>query len=67
MQPSKAILSKVSGAIASLKHEGLGPGNGEVLWLKLDLSDPRDAKKAAEEFLTKEQRLDVLSSSSVIH
>ncbi|KAG6884789.1 hypothetical protein C0993_008279 [Termitomyces sp. T159_Od127] len=47
-------------AIETLRQDGLGPGNGEVLWLKLDLSNPRDAKRAAEEFLKKETRLDVL-------
>lgn len=47
-------------AIKQLKADGLEPGNGEVLWLKLDLSDPRAAKKSAEEFLAKENRLDVL-------
>ena len=55
--------SRATGAIAQLEHEGLGPGNGEVLWLKLDLSDPRDAKKAAGEFMARETRLDILGSS----
>ena len=49
-------------AIAKLESEGLGPGNGQIIWLKLDLSDPRNAKKAAEEFMTKEKRLDILST-----
>ena len=31
-----------------------------MVWLKLDLSDPREAKKAAEEFLEREGRLDIL-------
>ncbi|KAL4242399.1 NAD(P)-binding domain superfamily protein [Abortiporus biennis] len=47
-------------AIEQLKAEGLGPGNGEVVWLKLDLSDPHKAKKGAEELLGLENRLDVL-------
>ncbi|OBZ78301.1 hypothetical protein A0H81_02445 [Grifola frondosa] len=51
---------KAKAAIERLHKEGLGPRNGEVVWLNVDLSDPRDAKKAAEEFLTKEKRLDVL-------
>ena len=46
--------------ITTRKEDGLGPGNGEVVWLKLDLEDPRNAKKAAEEFRQKESRLDVL-------
>jgi NAD(P)-dependent dehydrogenase (short-subunit alcohol dehydrogenase family) len=53
--------TKANDAIARLKEEGLDPGNGEVVWLKLDLSDPREAKKSAEHFLTLESRLDVLS------
>ena len=52
--------SKAEAAIAQLKAEGLGPGNGEVVWLELDLKDPRNAKKAAEEFMKREKRLDVL-------
>lgn len=50
-------------AIAKLKQEGLEPGNGEVIWLELDLIDPRNTKKAAQEFMSKEKRLDVLSKS----
>jgi len=52
--------SKATGAIASLEAEGLGPG--EVVWLKLDLIDPRSAKKAADKFLAKEKRLDILGT-----
>ncbi|KIM51180.1 hypothetical protein SCLCIDRAFT_1224792 [Scleroderma citrinum Foug A] len=51
---------KAEAAISALKEEGLGPGNGEVVWLELDLSDPRNAKRAAKEFMRKEDRLDVL-------
>ena len=57
---------KAKAAIERLHADGLGPGNGEVIWLQLDLSNPRDVKKAAEEFLQKEQRLDILSMSSVV-
>ncbi|KAJ3856199.1 hypothetical protein EV368DRAFT_78959 [Lentinula lateritia] len=35
-------------AIAKLSHEGLQTGNGKVKWLKLDLSDPREAKIATK-------------------
>ncbi|KAG6330448.1 hypothetical protein ID866_8642 [Astraeus odoratus] len=52
--------AKAEAAIAQLQSEGLGPGNGEVVWLELDLCDPRNAKKAAREFMSKEDRLDVL-------
>jgi len=47
-------------AIQLLDSDGLGPGNGEILFLKLDQSDPRKAKAAAEEFLKRESRLDIL-------
>ncbi|KAL4063800.1 hypothetical protein J3A83DRAFT_4454256 [Scleroderma citrinum] len=53
--------ARAEAAIADLQKEGLGPGNGEVVWLELDLSDPRNAKNAAREFMNKEDRLDVLS------
>lgn len=52
---------KAKAAIERLHAEGLGPGNGEVLWHKLDLSDPRAVKHSAEEFMQREERLDVLS------
>ena len=51
---------KAQDAIERLNKEGRGPRNGEVLWLDLDLSDPRKAKKSAEELLRKEKRLDVV-------
>jgi NAD(P)-dependent dehydrogenase (short-subunit alcohol dehydrogenase family) len=41
--------------------EEAGIGDGTLHWLQLDLSDPRLANKAAEEFLKKEDRLDILS------
>ncbi|KAN0082541.1 hypothetical protein V8E55_008336 [Tylopilus felleus] len=53
-------------AIAKLKQEGLGPGNGEVIWLALDLADPRNAKTTAQDFMGKEERLDVLSKPSYV-
>ncbi|KAF8191211.1 NAD-P-binding protein [Pholiota molesta] len=56
--------SRATGALKQLEIEGLAPGNGEVVWLKLDLSDPRDAKKSAEEFLKKETRLDILVNNA---
>ena len=50
--------SKASGAISQLEQEGLG--RGQVLWLEVDLSDPRLAKESAEDFLRRESRLDIL-------
>ncbi|KAG1853331.1 hypothetical protein C8R48DRAFT_723681 [Suillus tomentosus] len=58
--------SKAEEAIAQLKSEGLGPGNGDVIWLELDLKDPRNAKKAAEEFMKQEKRLDVLIHNAAV-
>ncbi|KIK62758.1 hypothetical protein GYMLUDRAFT_242403 [Collybiopsis luxurians FD-317 M1] len=34
--------------------------DGSVHWLRLDLSDPRLVKRAAEELLQKEERLDII-------
>ncbi|KIY48443.1 NAD(P)-binding protein [Fistulina hepatica ATCC 64428] len=51
--------SKATGALAQLESEGVAPG--QVLYLHVDLSDPRSAKKAAGEFMKRETRLDVLS------
>ncbi|KAJ6575572.1 hypothetical protein DFH09DRAFT_915294, partial [Mycena vulgaris] len=47
-------------AIQKLQAEGLKDGN--VHWLQLDLSDPRAAHRSVEEFLEKEQRLDILGA-----
>lgn len=58
--------TKAEEAIAKLKAEGLGPGNGDVIWLELDLKDPRNAKKAAEEFMKQEKRLDVLIHNAAV-
>lgn len=55
---------KATAAIERLHKEGLAPGNGTVAWLKLDLANPRWAKEAAEEFMRKEKRLDVLGERS---
>ncbi|SJL12840.1 uncharacterized protein ARMOST_16272 [Armillaria ostoyae] len=56
--------NRAAEAIERLKTESLEPGNGEVLWLKLDLSDPRLARQSAEEFMRKEKRLDVLVNNA---
>jgi NAD(P)-dependent dehydrogenase (short-subunit alcohol dehydrogenase family) len=45
-------------AMKQLQAENIN--DGSVHWLKLDLSDPRAARRAANEFLEKEQRLDIL-------
>ncbi|EEB94675.1 hypothetical protein MPER_06472 [Moniliophthora perniciosa FA553] len=57
---------KAKAAIETLQRQGLGPGNGQVHWLKLDLSDPRAAKAAAEEFTSQEKRLDILVNNAAV-
>ncbi|KAJ8457177.1 hypothetical protein ONZ51_g11684 [Trametes cubensis] len=57
---------RAKAAIERMRAEGLQPGNGEVLWFQLDLSDPRKAKESAEEFLKREDRLDVLVNNAGI-
>ncbi|KAL0569739.1 hypothetical protein V5O48_012215, partial [Marasmius crinis-equi] len=57
---------KANDAIAQLNKEGFQPGNGEVVWLKLNLTDPREAKKAAEEFTSREKRLDILVNNASV-
>jgi NAD(P)-dependent dehydrogenase (short-subunit alcohol dehydrogenase family) len=59
--------SKAIDAIARLHAEGLEPGKGDIVWLNLDLGSPRTAKAAAEEFLKRESRLDILSGCQILH
>ena len=47
-------------AIARLQSKGLGPGNGEVRWLELDLALPNKVQWSAEVFLKEEKRLHIL-------
>ncbi|KZT34504.1 NAD(P)-binding protein [Sistotremastrum suecicum HHB10207 ss-3] len=55
---------RAAAAITRLESEGVE--SGKVSWLRLDLADPRLAKKAADEFKTKERRLDVLINNAAI-
>ncbi|KAI0827091.1 NAD-P-binding protein [Trametes gibbosa] len=55
---------RAKAAIDQLRAEGLQPGNGELEWLELDLSDPRKAKQSADAFLVKEKRLDMLINNA---
>ncbi|KAG8865613.1 hypothetical protein FRB98_005382 [Tulasnella sp. 332] len=54
--------SRATGAISNLKADGYldGPNAGEAVWLELDLGTPATAQHAAEQFLNRETRLDVL-------
>jgi NAD(P)-dependent dehydrogenase (short-subunit alcohol dehydrogenase family) len=51
--------TRANDALRKLKEEGIG--NGQVEFLKVDLVSIRDSKRAAEEFLSKEDKLDILS------
>jgi len=56
--------SKAKAAIAELEREGLGPG--QVVWLHVDMSEPTWAQDAANEFLKKESRLDILVNNAAV-
>jgi len=49
-------------AIKQLQADNIN--DGSVHWLKLDLSDPRAAQRAAQEFLEKENRLDIIVNNA---
>ena len=58
---------KGSDAIEHIKAAGLSPGNGKIELLELDLATPKLAKAAAEEFLKKEKRLDILVNNAAVY
>lgn len=51
-------------AIERIKAAGLSLGNGQIELLELDLAAPKLAKAAAEEFLKREKRLDILVNNA---
>ncbi len=51
---------KAEHAIRRMEEEGMGECKGELLWLPIDLTDPRRAKAAAEWFVKRESQLDIL-------
>lgn len=57
--------SRATGAIAQLETQGILDvvGAGTVHWLPLDLATPSTTKSAAEDFMKREQRLDILGES----
>jgi NAD(P)-dependent dehydrogenase (short-subunit alcohol dehydrogenase family) len=55
---------KAEDAIVRMEQEGMGEHPGELVWLPIDLTDPRRAKAAAEWFIKRESRLDILGTSS---
>ena len=54
-------------AIDHIKAAGLSPGNGQIELLELDLVAPMLAKEAAEEFLKREERLDILVNNAAVY
>jgi len=58
--------SKATGAIAHLNELDTSKTKGTIEYLYLDLDDPRQAKKSAEEFLTRETRLDIVVNNAGI-
>ncbi|KAI0751787.1 NAD-P-binding protein [Daedaleopsis nitida] len=60
-QRAKAATERIHAAAAELE-----PGRGEVVWLPLDLSDPRSVVAAAEDFMQKEERLDILINNAAV-
>lgn len=54
-------------AIERIRAAGLSPGNGQIELLELDLAAPKLAKTAAEEFLKKEERLDILLNNAAAY
>ena len=59
----KRIEDSLTQASPSVKTDQFGKPQGQALFHQLDLTDPKDAKQSAEEFMQKEERLDVLSES----
>ncbi|KAK7694262.1 hypothetical protein QCA50_001442 [Cerrena zonata] len=56
--------SKATGAISRIEAWNPSPNRGPILFHKLELDDPRDAKKSAEAFLARESRLDILINNA---
>ena len=54
---------KAEHAIGRMEQEGMGEHPGELVWLPIDLTDPRRAKAAAEWFIKRESRLDIVGTS----
>ncbi|KAI9459151.1 NAD-P-binding protein [Lactarius psammicola] len=55
---------KAAHAIARMEKEGLGEHPGELVWLPIDLTDPHRAKAAAEWFIKREKKLDILVNNA---
>ena len=57
--------SKATAAISKIEAWNPSSNRGQILFHKLELDDPRDAKKSAEAFLARESRLDILGEYAV--
>jgi len=55
---------KAEHAIGRMEREGMGDHPGELVWLPIDLTDPRKAKAAATWFVKRESRLDILVNNA---
>ncbi|KAH9992310.1 hypothetical protein BJV77DRAFT_945507 [Russula vinacea] len=53
---------KAEHAIGRMEQEGMGERKGKLVWLPIDLTDPHKAKAAAEWFVKRESRLDILGT-----
>lgn len=51
---AKAAIKKIEDTLPEIKDKGL------VVWLPLDLTNPSDVIKSAEDFMGLEKRLDIL-------
>ncbi|KAH9835137.1 NAD-P-binding protein [Rhodofomes roseus] len=58
--------AKARASIDKLHDEGLAPGDGQIIWLRLDLNEPSVARAAAEELLSQEDRLDILINNAAM-
>jgi NAD(P)-dependent dehydrogenase (short-subunit alcohol dehydrogenase family) len=58
---------KTKAAMQSIQSQSLCATPGELVYLHLELDDLASVKKAAEEFLSKEPRLDVLWNNAGVH
>lgn len=55
---------KAEHAIVRMEREGMGEHPGRLVWLPIDLTDPHRARAAAEWFLKRESRLDILVNNA---
>ncbi|KAH8993597.1 hypothetical protein EDB86DRAFT_2830106 [Lactarius hatsudake] len=62
--PTARSEEKAANAIARMEKEGLGEHPGELAWLPIDLTNPHQAKAAAEWFIKREQVGHTLSRKS---